>query len=77
MDIRYWNIKRPSDDLTDGYSIFVYETSISQPPRWIFNNRMSNIHLTSSQMDIPHLNIKRTSDSLTDGYSMFECQTLI
>ena len=63
MDIRYSLIKRPSEDLTDGYSIF--------------DIRMSNFHLTSSQMDIRYSNIKRPSDDLTDGYLIFECQTSI
>ena len=60
MDIQYSNIKRPSDNLPDGYSIFEYQTSIpsdNPPPRWIFDIRMSNIYLTSSQMDIRYSNI--------------------
>ena len=90
MDIRYSNIKRPSDDLTvgysileyqmcltDDYSIYKYQTSICRPHRWIFDIRISNVHLTTSQMDIQYSNIKRPSDDLTDGYSIFECQTSI
>ena len=66
MYIRYSNIKRPSEDLSDGYSIFSY------PPRYIFDIRISNVHLTSCQMDMRHSNIKRPSDQLPDGYSIFE-----
>ena len=75
MDIRYSLIKRPSNDIPDGYSIFEYQISICEVLRWIFDMRMSNIHLTSSQMDIQYSNIKRPSDDLPDGYSIFECQT--
>ena len=44
---------------------------------WIFDIRISNDHLTSSQMDIQYSNIKRPSDDLPDGYSIFEYQTSI
>ena len=30
--------------------------------RWIFDIRISNVHLTTSQMDIQYSNIKRPSD---------------
>ena len=77
MDIRYSNIKRPSDNLPDGYSIFECQTSISPAPRWVFDIRISNVHLKTSQMDIRYLNIKHPSDKLPDGYSIFEYQTSI
>ena len=56
LDIRYSNIKHPSYD----------------HHRWIFDIRMSNIHLTSSQVDIRYSNIRHPSDNLPDGYLIFE-----
>ena len=77
MDIRYSNVKHPSDIPPDGYLTFEYQTSISPAPRWIFDIRISNIHLISSHMDIRHSNIKHPSDELPHGYSTFEYQTSI
>ena len=71
------NVKCPSDGLIDGYSIFEYQISILPSPICIFDIRMSNIHLTTSQMDIRYSNIKRPSDGLTDGYSTLEYQMSI
>ena len=60
MDIRYSNIKRPSDDLPDGYSIFECQTS------------MDNIERPSDDLrdGVRYSNIKCPSDNLPDGYSM-------
>ena len=81
MDIRYSLIKRPSNDIPDGYSqMDIRYSNIKRPSEdltYVFDIRMSNIHLTSSQMDIRYSNIKRPSDDLTDGYLIFKYQTSI
>ena len=63
FDVLYliFNIKYPSDHISDGYSIFIFHTQLSN----------------HSQMDIRYSLIKRPSEDLTDGYSIFECQTSI
>ena len=43
MDIRYSNVKHPSDHLPDGYSIFEYQISICEVVRWTFDIQISNI----------------------------------
>ena len=66
MDIRYLNIKHPSDDPTDRYSIFnvrhpsdhlqdeylifEYQTSILPTPRWIFNIKCPQIDTVKQEM---------------------------
>ena len=61
MDIRDSIIKCPSNDI-----------SKMDIRRRICDIRISNIHLTTSQMDIQYSNIKLSPDEFQDGYLIFD-----